>query len=90
MESAEKFSLGDVASVLSMRYHYLVKVEREASENEAALKDPMMAARLLQRDFPDFENNIQLDPVHRLCFIIEGYSYTDLRKILASLMWIKV
>jgi hypothetical protein len=90
VETTKKFSLEDVAQVLSMRYHYLVKVEQEDSDNEAALKDPMMAARVLQRDFPDFESNIRLVPGHGLCFVIDGYSYVDLRKIIASLTWIRV
>lgn len=90
IESAPKFQLADVAQVLSMRYHYLVKFEQDASDNEVALKDPMMAVRVLQRDFPDFESHIRLVPDHGLCFIIDGYSYVDLRKILASLSWIRV
>lgn len=90
LETDRKFSLEDVAQVLSMRYHYLVRVEQDDRDNEAALNDPAMAVRVLRRDFPDFENNIRLSPGHGLCFIIDGYSYVDLRKILASLTWIKV
>lgn len=89
-ENYKSFSLSDVASVLSIRYQYLVKVEREDLENEMAINDPMMAVSFLQRDFPDFTPHIRLVPDHGLSFVIDGYSYEDLRKILASLTWVRV
>jgi len=90
LEGIDNFSLLDVAAVLSMRYQYLVKVEREDLENEMATNDPMMAVSFLQRDFPDFTSHIRLVPDHGLSFVIDGYSYEDLRKILASLTWVRV
>ncbi|MFA6359016.1 MAG: hypothetical protein WCY09_10260 [Candidatus Omnitrophota bacterium] len=90
LEFTELIPISEIASVLSMRYHYLVMTEKNDRDNEAALNDPMMAVRVLQRDFPDFADHIQLVPGHGLSFIIDGYSYVNLRKILASLTWIQV
>jgi len=90
IESTNESSIGEVASILSMRYHYLARVEQDDSDNETALMYPVMAASFLQRDFPDFSSHIRLVPGQGLSFVIDGYSYVDLRKILASLTWIRV
>jgi hypothetical protein len=90
LEFTELIPISDIASVLSTRHHYLAMTEQNDRDNEAALNDPMMAVRLLQRDFPDFVDHIRLVPDHGLSFVIDGYSYVDLRKILASLTWIQV
>ena len=73
-----------------MRYHYLVRIEKEYSDNKMALKYPMLAISFLQKDFPTFASHIRLIPGQGISFVIDGYSYADLRKILSSLTWIRV